>query len=145
MMAGLLEPVETPPREAYGRPTPQDSDLHGRSGSAAWLFQRVSGLALIGLVGLHFWLVHFADLRGAWTVKAIADMHIKQLAILGVDYALLGLALAHGLSGLRNILIDMKLWPGGERTISDTLAAVGIAIFAYGTFAFWPFLTYAGP
>lgn len=144
-MPGLLEAVETPPRETYGRPTPRDSGLYGRSGAADWLLQRVSGLALIGLVGLHFWLVHFVDLRGAWSVKTIADMHIKQVAILGVDYALLGLALAHGLNGLRNILIDMKLWPGGERTISDTLAAVGIAVFAYGTFAFWPFLTYTGP
>ncbi len=142
MMAGLREPVETPRREAYGRPTPEDAGLRGRSGAGAWLFQRVSGIALIGLVGFHFWLVHFADLRGVWSVQAVANLHVKQLAILGVDYALLGLALAHGLSGLRNILVDMKLWPGGERTVSDTLAAVGIAVFAYGTFAFWPFLTY---
>ena len=137
--------VEVPPRATYGQPTAEDRHLHGRSGMAAWLFQRVSGVALIGLVGLHFWLVHFVDPRGVWSVKAIADMHIKQLSILAVDYALLGLALAHGLNGLRNILVDMKLWPGGERTISDTLAAVGIATFAYGTFAFWPFLTYSGP
>lgn len=137
--------TDIPPRETYGRPTPQDRHLYGRSGAAAWLFQRVSGLALIGLVGLHFWLVHFVDLKGVWSVKAIAEMHIQQLSILAVDYALLGLALAHGLNGLRNILIDMKFWPGGERTLSDALAAVGIATFAYGTFAFWPFLTYAGP
>lgn len=136
--------AEVPPRETYGRATAEDRHLYRRSGMAAWLFQRVSGLALIGLVGVHFWLVHFVDLKGAWSVKAIADLHIKQLSILAVDYALLGLALAHGLNGVRNILVDMKLWPGGERTISDTLAAVGIATFAYGTFAFWPFLTYSG-
>ncbi|MEM3086869.1 MAG: hypothetical protein QXO51_00120 [Halobacteria archaeon] len=137
--------AEIPPRKTYGQPTPEDRHLHRGSGAAAWLFQRVSGIALIGLVGLHFWLVHFADLEGAWSVKAIADMHIKQLSILAVDYALLGFALAHGLSGVRNILVDMKLWPGGERTIRDALSAVGIATFVYGTFAFWPFLTYAGP
>ncbi len=137
--------AEVPRRATYGQPTPEDRHLYGRSGAAAWLFQRVSGLALIGLVGLHLWLVHFVDIKGVWSVKAIAEVHIKHLAILGVDYALLGLALAHGLNGLRNILVDMKVWPGGERTVSDVLAAVGVATFAYGTFAFWPFLTYSGP
>lgn len=137
--------AEVPTRDSYGAATPEDRHLHRSSGMAAWLFQRVSGLALIGLVGLHLWLVHFVDPSGVWSVKTIAGMHVKQVTILAVDYALLGLALAHGLNGLRNILVDMKVWPGGEKTVTDGLAAVGIATFIYGTFAFWPFLTYAGP
>ncbi|MGB3562477.1 MAG: hypothetical protein WBC09_05395, partial [Thermoanaerobaculia bacterium] len=50
---------------------------------------------------------------------------------------LLGVALFHGLYGLRNILLELAPGPGLKTAISWLLIIAGVALFALGTWAAW--------
>jgi len=48
---------------------------------------------------------------------------------------LLGLALYHGLYGLRTMLFELTLKPATERTITAVLLVLGLGLFGFGTWA----------
>jgi succinate dehydrogenase / fumarate reductase membrane anchor subunit len=91
-----------------------------------WLLQRVSAVLLIIVLGVHLWLSNFgqasASLRG----------------ILGVT--LLGLALFHGLNGVRTVVLDFDVGIQGRKFTTMLLLLLGVVSLLFGMYGLWPLI-----
>lgn len=90
-----------------------------------WLLQRITAVLLVVLLGLHLWLSNFS-VNWVASVRAL------------IDLTLLGLALFHGLNGVRAIVLDFGVGPQGRRYLSVSLVMLGFSAFLFGVYGFWP-------
>ena len=90
-----------------------------------WLFQRVSAVLLVVILGVHLWLANFG--------QATASLR----AILGV--ILLGLALFHGLNGLRAVIFDF-IGAQGRKFTTMLLLLLGVVSLLFGMYGLWPLI-----
>lgn len=111
-----------------------------------WFLQRASGVALIGLLGVHIWINHFADIdrvvagqQDELVLFSLVGARLKTATFIAIDFSLLGLALYHGLNGVRNILMDMGLAGPRAKLVNGSLWALGLAAFVYGGVALLAF------
>lgn len=104
-----------------------------------WYLQRITGALLVFLLIAHFWVEHFASeqlLRGDLSYEAIRG-RIAQPLWQGIDIAFLLVALYHGLSGVRNILLDYSfIGPRAARAITALLIVTGSVWAWWGIEAF---------
>lgn len=112
-----------------------------------WLLQRLSALALIFLLGVHIWITHFADIgkvvggqQEELVLFHLVRLRLQSLLFMLVDGALLGLALFHGLNGMRSVLLEWRPLARKERWMTRSLWAVGLVAFGYGLRILWAFL-----
>ena len=106
-------------------------------GSMAWIWQVITGAALIPLAGLHMIAQHFlveGGLRGFDQVKA----YLGNPIVWPIELLFLASVVSHALLGVRAILVDLGPSPRAARLLDIALVVVGIASVAYGA---W--LTYA--
>jgi succinate dehydrogenase / fumarate reductase membrane anchor subunit len=92
-----------------------------------WLFQRISAVLLVLLLGVHLWASNFAT---DWAALLRA----------GVDISLLMIALSHGLNGIRTIVLDFGLGTQARKFVSVSLWMLGFAAFLFGMYGLWPLL-----
>ena len=124
-----------------------DSPEQSTGGFWPWLFQRISGLLLLGLLGVHIWMGHFSGLaaviRGGQEELVLYDIVKQRLAqglFIFVDFSLLALVLYHGLNGIRNILLE---WPAAaSRAAAFTIGlwVLGGVTFVYGAWVLLEFI-----
>ena len=106
----------------------------------AWMFMRYSGLALVFLSLSHFWMQHIiigthaitangTILRWGETGKAVT---FENVIWRGYYAVILGLAMLHGLNGLRQITTDY--FRGNVYKIIMGAATLLIAVVALGGF-----------
>jgi len=89
-----------------------------------WYLQRITGALLVILLAAHFWVEHFLTYR---TVLARVSNPLWQ----AIDISFLLVALYHGLSGLRNIVLDYsRVGARAVQAITIVLVAAG-ALWAY--------------
>ncbi len=100
----------------------------------SWFFMRLSGLALVFLALIHFTITHIANDVVTTNHAFVADRWDNPLWRL-FDWALLALALAHGLTGLRRIIDDYVRRPPVRRLSTVALFSVSGALFLWGTFS----------
>jgi succinate dehydrogenase / fumarate reductase membrane anchor subunit len=98
----------------------------------SWFFMRVSGLLLVFLALVHFAITHIVNDVTDTRADFVADRWSNPLWRL-FDWALLALALAHGLNGLRWIVDDYVHAPAARAVTKATLYTASLALFAYGT------------
>ncbi len=98
----------------------------------SWLFMRISGLALVFLALVHFALTHIVTDVADTGSDFVAGRWANPLWRL-FDWALLTLALFHGLNGLRWIIDDYVRGPRGRAVVKAGLYGVSLALFGYGT------------
>lgn len=91
-----------------------------------WLFQRITAVLLVVVLGLHLWLSNFGE--------ASASLR----AMLGV--ALLGLALFHGLNGVRTVILDFNVGSQGRKFTTMILLLLGLISLLFGTYGLWPLI-----
>jgi len=91
-----------------------------------WLFQRITAVLLIIFLGLHLWLANFG--------QASASLR----AMLGV--ILLGLALFHGLNGVRTVILDFDVGVQGRKLTTVMLLLLGAASLLFGVHGLWPLI-----
>lgn len=91
-----------------------------------WLFQRITAVLLVVVLGVHLWLANFG--------QATASLR----AILGV--ILLGLALFHGLNGVRTVILDFNVGTQGRKFVTMILLLVGVASLLFGMHGLWPLI-----
>jgi succinate dehydrogenase hydrophobic anchor subunit len=103
----------------------------GAGRTFAFVWQVVSGAALIGLVGLHMVAQHFILPTGLRTYAEVVQ-YVTTPVIMVLEVAFLGTVTWHALMGVRSILFDAGFAPATERRITWLLTAVGIATVAYG-------------
>jgi len=89
-----------------------------------WLLQRVTAVLLVVILGVHLWLANFGE--------ASASLR----AILGVT--LLGLALFHGLNGLRSVIFDFSIGDQGRKFTTMLLLLLGTLSLLFGMHGLWP-------
>ncbi len=93
---------------------------------------RVSGLALVFLALVHFAVTHIVNDVAETDSGFVADRWANPLWRL-FDWALLALALFHGLNGLRWIIDDYVRPPARRALVKAGTYSLSLALFAYGT------------
>ncbi|MCL6600157.1 MAG: hypothetical protein K6T81_15675 [Alicyclobacillus macrosporangiidus] len=101
-----------------------------------WWAQRISAIALIALLAVHLWVLHFSHPESTVTLGNV-HQRLNTFRFLLVDYLLLFMALFHGLNGVRNILLDHSRFASRSRTITWALTVVGMVFCVYGGAALW--------
>ena len=96
-----------------------------------WIIQRLSGVGLVVLLGIHLFLIHYLKPGQTPTsVEVYERMQVLPLAI--VDGTLLLFALFHGLQGLYTIVTDLDLSPWGRGLAAAICTFGGIGFFVWG-------------
>lgn len=91
-----------------------------------WLFQRVTAVLLVIILGVHLWLANFG--------QSSASLR----AILGIT--LLGLALFHGLNGVRTVIFDFSIGVQGRKFTTMLLLLLGAVSLLFGMHGLWPLI-----
>ena len=108
-------------------------------GAVWWYLQRVTGALLVLLLIMHFWVEHFVSAnlrRGDLTYDAIRA-RIANPIWQTVDIAFLLIALLHGLSGARSIVLDYsRIGRRGARVATAAMFVIGIVWAWWGIQAF---------
>lgn len=104
----------------------------------AYLFMRMSGIALLVLAVGHMLIQHVLNSSGNLTLQFVADQW-NSWGWKAYDIFLLAFAIPHGINGLRNVLEDYIHNEGTMKVINTLLvifvvatliwAAVGISLF----------------
>jgi succinate dehydrogenase / fumarate reductase membrane anchor subunit len=104
-----------------------------------WTWHIGAGAVILVLLGLHMAIMHLNQTLGIFGAEPLAWDSVAQRAtslFFTVTYVLLlGAALYHGFYGLRNILLELNPGPALRRTIDVGLSVIGLALFAFGTWA----------
>ena len=107
-----------------------------------WTWHMAAGVIILFLLGLHMLIMHtggithwFSPSGGESISRENSLARDGQLFFTTTYIILLGLALYHGLYGLRTILFELTLKPAAEKTISVALLLLGLGLFGLGTWA----------
>jgi succinate dehydrogenase / fumarate reductase membrane anchor subunit len=92
-----------------------------------WLLQRITAVLLVLLLGVHLWLANFGQATASFR------------AALGL--VLLGLALYHGLNGVRTVILDFNVGTQGRKFVTMALLLLGVALILFGLHGLWPLIT----
>jgi succinate dehydrogenase / fumarate reductase membrane anchor subunit len=99
----------------------------------SWLFMRISGVVLLFLAVGHVLIMHVLD-EGVDRVDfGFVAARWGNPVWRTWDWALLVLALLHGINGLRVIVQDYVRWPGVRFAVNMLFAIIGFGLFVLGT------------
>ena len=96
-----------------------------------WLVKAVSGVLLIGFLGLHLVAQHFL-VEGGLRTYADVVTYLRQPLALVAEIGLLASVVVHAALGVRAILVELLPGDRALRRGSWVVAAVAVAAFAYG-------------
>jgi succinate dehydrogenase/fumarate reductase cytochrome b subunit len=108
-----------------------------------WFWHMAAGVVIFVLLGLHMTTMHMGGLTGLFvshpgeaSVAPVNSQARDSQLFFTVGYIiLLGVALYHGLYGLRTILFELTLRPLAEKAVSVVLVILGLALFGLGAWA----------
>jgi succinate dehydrogenase/fumarate reductase cytochrome b subunit len=107
-----------------------------------WTWHMTAGVVILFLLGLHMLIMHiggithlFAPHAGEAISKENSLYRDGRLFFMVSYVLLLGVALYHGLYGLRTILFELTLKPAAEKAINFILVVLGLGLFGLGTWA----------
>jgi len=110
-------------------------------GNLTWVWQAVTGVALLVLLGLHFVAHHFVVEGGLRNFQQVQE-YIANPIILTLEVLFLVVVTPHALLGIRAILLDLQLSEATEKFIDRGLWVIGIATVLYGFWLTWAIVTY---
>ncbi len=99
----------------------------------SWFFMRISGIVLLFLVLIHLYVMHIVGSGVERVDYAFVSQRWQNVGWKTFDWAMLFLALLHGINGLRIIIDDYVKRPGVRTTIKATLYTVGVILMIMGT------------
>ena len=109
--------------------------------STLWIWHILAGAVILVLLGIHMFIMHLETILGFLglgyheTLSAETVFSRSREIFFMVTYIiLLGVALYHGLYGLRNILFELSLSRTLEVTINWVLVLGGLFLFVYGSY-----------
>ncbi|MEA2520863.1 MAG: succinate dehydrogenase / fumarate reductase, rane anchor subunit [Actinomycetota bacterium] len=125
-------------------PAPQPARSSGGGGSGrdrpvggfelwSWLFMRISGILLLVLAVGHVLIMHIPDGGVSRVNFAFVAVRWRSPFWQTWDWALLVLALIHGINGLRNITLDYVRPVGMRFAINMFFYMLGFILFVLGT------------
>lgn len=104
-----------------------------------WLFMRISGLALIVLAVGHTLIMHLPAGGVSRVNFAFVATRWENPLWRAWDWALLVLALIHGVNGLRNITLDYVRSAGARFATNMFFYVIGFGSFVLGTVVVFTF------
>jgi succinate dehydrogenase / fumarate reductase membrane anchor subunit len=131
--------IRTPDRISRPRPTSSRRPRQNFE-TWSWFFMRVSGLLLIFLALTHFAITHIVNDVTETDIDFVGERWSNPLWQV-FDWALLALALLHGLNGLRTIIDDYLRTPASRAAIKAVLYSLSLGLFAFGTLTILTFTT----
>ncbi len=108
-----------------------------------WTWHMAAGVVIFVLLGLHMTTMHLGGLTGLF-VSHTGEESVARINSQARDarvwftagyILLLGIALYHGLYGLRTILFELTLRPAAEKAVTAVLLILGLGLFGLGTWA----------
>jgi len=105
-----------------------------------WFFQRLSGAALVFLVGIHVWNLHYRHPEVLPNYENLVD-RLHTIGYISLDISLLVLALFHGLNGARNIVLDYTRREAVIKRWNIALGFVGVVFAVFGAAAIVKIMT----
>ena len=110
-----------------------------KGGMWAWLFQRITAVFVFVALGVHLVATHILSI-GELSYDNIAERLASSVFVV-VDVLLLAAVLFHALNGFRMVVLDYWFSARGSRTaLAVVLWVIGVAAFAYGLWALWPWI-----
>lgn len=134
--------VETRGRADFPAPARNHGVLGHRSGRErpaggfelwSWLFMRISGVVLLLLDVGHVLIMHVIDEGVSRVDFGFVAARWGSPFWRAWDWALLVLALVHGINGLRVIVQDYVRWPGARFAVNMLFYVTGFGLFVLGT------------
>jgi len=108
----------------------------GGSGAGVWFFQRVTGVALVLLLGLHFVLQHF--MSGGDVTRMGVLARLSSPWWLWFDVVFAALALYHGLNGVWMVTEDYLHRNWQRVAVWSLLVTAGVGLFALAVITLLP-------
>lgn len=105
----------------------------------SWLLQRVTGLLLVVYLFIHLWVLHYSN-KGEVTFDSILS-RLQSPAFVVFDLMLLALVIFHALNGVRIVILDLGISQRAQRMLFWGLMLLGFALFLFGVYALWPFIS----
>jgi succinate dehydrogenase / fumarate reductase membrane anchor subunit len=104
--------------------------------TASWLWQVITGMALLFLLGLHVIANHFIAKGG---LRNFADVlaYLRNPVFLFLEVLFLVIVTSHAMLGIRAILLDFGLPDRVERWLSRALTAIGVLTVGYSLWLTW--------
>jgi succinate dehydrogenase / fumarate reductase membrane anchor subunit len=109
-----------------------------RRSPISWFVQRITGFALIILLGYHVYIMHMAG-NGPIDFKAVQGRISGHIGWQVYYYVFLLMTLFHGLNGVYGVLLDWDPKPGIRKLACAGLWLAGVAASAWG---FWALQKY---
>ena len=104
--------------------------------TSSWLWQIITGVGLLFLLGFHLVAQHFIAKGG---LRDFADVvtYLRNPLVLVLEVLFLICVATHAMLGVRAILLDFGLSDRTEQWLSRVLTTVGILTVAYGLVVTW--------
>jgi succinate dehydrogenase / fumarate reductase membrane anchor subunit len=107
-----------------------------------WTWHMAAGVVILFLLGFHMLIMHMGGVthlfaaHGGEAVSKENSLFRDGKLFFTVSYImLLGVALYHGLYGLRTMLLELTLKAATERAVTFVLVVLGTGLFGIGAWA----------
>jgi succinate dehydrogenase hydrophobic anchor subunit len=104
--------------------------------TVAWLWQVVTGVGLVVLLGLHMIANHFIAKGGLRDYAAVVA-YLRNPIILVLEILFLVCVTTHALLGVRAIFLDFGVSDRVERMLGRVLKWIGVLTVGYGLVVMW--------
>ncbi|HEX9890868.1 MAG TPA: succinate dehydrogenase hydrophobic membrane anchor subunit [Actinomycetota bacterium] len=120
---------------------PAPADMRRRRGFElwSWLFMRISGIVLLFLAVGHVLIMHVLETGVERVDFDFVARRWDNPLWRTWDWAMLSLALLHGINGMRVIIQDYARRPGWRVFWNSLFAVVGFGLFVLGTIIVFTF------
>lgn len=100
-----------------------------------WLWQALSGVGLLILLGLHMIAQHFVAQEGLQSFQDVLA-YIRNPVIMVLELLFLLVATC-AMLGARAVLVDLGLTRQHENTVNRSLTVVGVILVVWGFYLTW--------
>jgi succinate dehydrogenase membrane anchor subunit len=104
--------------------------------TTGWLWQVITGLALVLLLGLHIVAQHFIAKGGLRNFAEVLD-YLRNPIFLVLEVLFLIVVATHAMLGVRAILLDFGVSARAEKWLSRVLTVVAVLTVGYGMWLTW--------
>ncbi len=102
-----------------------------RVNSLIWYLQRFSGIILLIGLGVHFWVLHFANKTGEYLYQDVAQ-RLSNPSWKAFYIVFLAVVIYHAMVGLRMVVFDFRLPNFLRKLFSIGILILGVALFIWG-------------
>ena len=104
--------------------------------TSSWLWQVITGLGLVLLLGVHIIAQHFIVKGGLRDFVAVLA-YLRSPLFLVLEMLFLIVVTTHAMLGVRAIVLDFGISARAEKVLSRVLTGVAVLTVSYGLWVTW--------